>query len=36
VHALIDGLSFQLAVDPDLDLAELRRRLQGVILAMLS
>ncbi len=34
IHALIDGLTFQLAVQPELDVAELRERLERVILAL--
>ncbi|MCA9580005.1 MAG: TetR family transcriptional regulator C-terminal domain-containing protein, partial [Myxococcales bacterium] len=34
IHALIDGLTFQLAVQPELDLAGLRVRLERVILAL--
>lgn len=34
IHALIDGLSFQLAVDPGLDLPALRERLERVVLAL--
>ncbi|MCA9576688.1 MAG: TetR/AcrR family transcriptional regulator [Polyangiales bacterium] len=34
IHALIDGLSFQLAVQPELDLPALRERLERVILAL--
>ncbi|MCB9594028.1 MAG: TetR/AcrR family transcriptional regulator [Sandaracinaceae bacterium] len=36
IHALIDGLSFQLAVQPDLDLPELRAGLERVILLLVS
>ncbi|MCA9671212.1 MAG: TetR family transcriptional regulator C-terminal domain-containing protein [Myxococcales bacterium] len=31
MHALIDGIAFQLVLDPDLDLAELRQRLLQLI-----
>jgi AcrR family transcriptional regulator len=34
IHALIDGLTFQLAVQPELDLAGLRARLERVIIAL--
>ncbi|MCA9533840.1 MAG: TetR/AcrR family transcriptional regulator [Myxococcales bacterium] len=34
IHALVDGLTFQLAVQPDLDLAGLRERLERVLLAV--
>jgi AcrR family transcriptional regulator len=36
VHALVDGLSFQIAVDPDLDLAALRRRVTRLFEALLQ
>jgi len=34
IHALVDGLTFQLAVQPELDLPELRWRLERVIMAL--
>ncbi len=36
IHALIDGLSFQLAVSPDLEVEALRARLEQLIVALVT
>jgi len=36
IHALIDGLSFQIAVEPTLDVAALRKKLEAVILDLVA